>query len=302
MLINFDRQARPYSELYGHLKDRNLISATERKFGRRDSMMMARCALREGISGGPSDDYFVSMVINSQAPGPLAMDLGSGRFTRPNRVGDIIIAPPSAYVHCDGPGPFESLIVSFPGEEMNRQLKEFVGHDRVDFSFLHSRTHRDSQLEMLMRSLWVNLNSCSDSSSLVIDGLFMAFIGRLLGVAQHQVIRPPRRAVLGTQPMRKCLDYMREHLNERIGLDELSIVTGISLSHLAKLFKRTTGLTLHQQLMLFRVARAKDLIDMQKSSSLAQIAHDCGFTDQAHLTRCFHQVIGTTPAAYRRNR
>ncbi|MFP3648907.1 AraC family transcriptional regulator [Paraburkholderia sp. SIMBA_054] len=33
---------------------------------------------------------------------------------------------------------------------------------------------------------------------------------------------------------------------------------------------------------------------------IARIAGDCGFTDQAHLTRRFRQAYGLTPARHRR--
>jgi AraC-like DNA-binding protein len=34
--------------------------------------------------------------------------------------------------------------------------------------------------------------------------------------------------------------------------------------------------------------------------SIAQIAFDCGFGSQEHLTRIFKRVCGATPAAYRK--
>jgi AraC-like DNA-binding protein len=35
---------------------------------------------------------------------------------------------------------------------------------------------------------------------------------------------------------------------------------------------------------------------------LGQIALDCGLADQAHLSRLFKQMVGDTPAAWRRAR
>jgi len=35
---------------------------------------------------------------------------------------------------------------------------------------------------------------------------------------------------------------------------------------------------------------------------LSQLALDCGFTDQPHLTRLFRRIVGITPAAWRRLR
>ena len=35
---------------------------------------------------------------------------------------------------------------------------------------------------------------------------------------------------------------------------------------------------------------------------ISAIALSCGFADQSHLTRVFHAVAGTSPAAWRRQR
>lgn len=35
------------------------------------------------------------------------------------------------------------------------------------------------------------------------------------------------------------------------------------------------------------------------SRQLGSIALDCGFSDQAHFTRSFRQVVGQTPRAFR---
>ncbi|WP_229410309.1 helix-turn-helix domain-containing protein [Massilia sp. YMA4] len=36
------------------------------------------------------------------------------------------------------------------------------------------------------------------------------------------------------------------------------------------------------------------------AGELAQVALDCGYFDQSHLIRDFHDFAGTTPAAWRR--
>jgi AraC family transcriptional regulator len=35
-----------------------------------------------------------------------------------------------------------------------------------------------------------------------------------------------------------------------------------------------------------------------RTLSLAQIAVECGFHDQPHLTKAFRKLLGTTPAAH----
>jgi AraC family transcriptional regulator len=60
-----------------------------------------------------------------------------------------------------------------------------------------------------------------------------------------------------------------------------------------------TGLAPHQWLVQQRIAKAKDLLT-RSSQSLADIASDCGFSDQSHFTRVFLRAVGATPAEWRR--
>jgi transcriptional regulator GlxA family with amidase domain len=48
-----------------------------------------------------------------------------------------------------------------------------------------------------------------------------------------------------------------------------------------------------------RVKRAKELL-RGTSTSIAEIALACGFSDQSHLTRVFSKTFGISPGAWRR--
>ena len=57
----------------------------------------------------------------------------------------------------------------------------------------------------------------------------------------------------------------------------------------------------HQWQTKTRVERAKQLL-LKNDASLTAIAVETGFSDQAHFTRVFRKVVGTTPAQWRRSR
>ena len=65
------------------------------------------------------------------------------------------------------------------------------------------------------------------------------------------------------------------------------------------LFKRSTGLPPHQYVIRERTEKAKALL-FKTDLPISVVARDCGFSDQAHLTRHFKRAVGTTPARFRR--
>ena len=74
---------------------------------------------------------------------------------------------------------------------------------------------------------------------------------------------------------------------------------GHSVSHFARSFKASFGVTTHQWLIGRRIERAKELLALT-DTPLAEVAGHSGFGDQAAFTRTFHHVVGATPGQWRR--
>ena len=65
------------------------------------------------------------------------------------------------------------------------------------------------------------------------------------------------------------------------------------------------GIAPYRYLMQQRVERAKQLLKQQAVKqqilSISDIALDCGFANQTHLTKVFRQITGTTPKVYQQH-
>lgn len=87
-------------------------------------------------------------------------------------------------------------------------------------------------------------------------------------------------------------------LNSPASIEEIAKACGLSTGHFSRAFKRRTGRSPHQWIILHRIGAAKALIDLG-NLSLAEIALACQFSDQSHLTRAFVNVTGMTPGRWR---
>jgi AraC-like DNA-binding protein len=74
---------------------------------------------------------------------------------------------------------------------------------------------------------------------------------------------------------------------------------GRSRRHLASRFREQIGLTPKTVARIFRFERAVALLQ-RGDVSLAELAFECGYYDQAHLNRDFRDFAGRSPAAYAR--
>lgn len=98
--------------------------------------------------------------------------------------------------------------------------------------------------------------------------------------------------------LRMAREYMEDLLPESPQLTGIAAMIGVTPAHLATAFRRAHGCTAGDYLRKRRVERACRLLTQKLP--LATVAADCGFCDQSHFTRTFLQVMGVTPAAYRK--
>src|SRR5690606_30703536 len=86
------------------------------------------------------------------------------------------------------------------------------------------------------------------------------------------------------------------------GIGGIVRATGYSHRALIALFRRSVGLTPGDYRRILRFRAALGLIGSAGAPSLAAIAAEAGYSDQAHFTREFRACAGVTPGEYRRRR
>ena len=108
-------------------------------------------------------------------------------------------------------------------------------------------------------------------------------------------MRSPPRAV------RRSIEYINTNIADAIRLRDIAAAVGMSMFHLSRTFRASTGMTLHRYLTRARVERVKALL-LDSDQSLALIADATGFSDQSHMSKTFKRFTGTTPRLFRRTR
>jgi AraC-like DNA-binding protein len=81
-------------------------------------------------------------------------------------------------------------------------------------------------------------------------------------------------------------------------VDELAAETGWSRRHLLTRFRDQVGLAPKATGRVLRFERASGLV-VAGTSSLADVAATCGYSDQPHLVREFRALAGVTPTGFR---
>lgn len=94
------------------------------------------------------------------------------------------------------------------------------------------------------------------------------------------------------------VDLLQRHWAEKLTIPELADRFHVGTTKLKKDFKRITAETLHGYQLRMQLQAARSRIGSSELP-LAQIASECGFTDESHLIRTFRKLLGITPGEYR---
>ncbi|MBO7336771.1 MAG: helix-turn-helix transcriptional regulator [Lachnospiraceae bacterium] len=93
--------------------------------------------------------------------------------------------------------------------------------------------------------------------------------------------------------------YINEHCSEDLSLDSVVKLSGFSKSHFFRLFKDFTGTTYYEYLQKKRMSNA-ELMLIDTSDSVANIAMKSGYNSLATFNRVFKESHNCTPTEYRR--
>ena len=98
--------------------------------------------------------------------------------------------------------------------------------------------------------------------------------------------------------VQKCVDYIEQHLADKIRAADLARMAGYDEYYLTRRFKRETGLSVTNYVKFAKIERAKVLLD-STGLSVQAIADALGFTTRSYFIQCFRAVTGQTPTQWR---
>lgn len=100
-----------------------------------------------------------------------------------------------------------------------------------------------------------------------------------------------------SKAVRRAREFLMQRLDEQVSLQDIAAVSELTPYRIYRAFQKEVGMTPHEFQRQARISLATSKI--RNGESLAGIAAEAGFTDQAHFTRSFYRQLGVTPGVYR---
>ncbi|MBB3108149.1 YesN/AraC family two-component response regulator [Paenibacillus phyllosphaerae] len=100
-----------------------------------------------------------------------------------------------------------------------------------------------------------------------------------------------------SRKIRETMDYISAHCSEELSAESIAIHLGISGEHLRHLFKQETGQTLLDYITIYRIEKAKSLLE-SGHFKLYEISRNVGYKSSHYFSKVFSKLVGMSPLDY----
>jgi len=108
-----------------------------------------------------------------------------------------------------------------------------------------------------------------------------------------------RKEIIFSKHIILCLDYIFEHLNESITINQIADYIHINDTYLSKLFKKETSMTIGEYIQAKKIEVAENMLKYSDYSCV-DIANYLAFSSHSYFIQVFKRHTSLTPNAYRK--
>lgn len=256
--------------------------------------------------GGPFEavfgtryDHMACMVLSTL---PFII---SGYFSRDNvtgesgDVGTLTFMPAGTSMYQRSAGvPVRVVRCTFEADRFKTATEHGSDWDRRELTACLDI--RGTRLGETMLRLAQEIEAPGFASGIIVESCALGVMGevaRYLRRARDQ--KQATLAVLARWQLHRLNQYLNEFEGHSPTVSDLAEQCGVSEAHLSRLFKATTGMTVHDYVVDVRVKRAKAYL-ADTNLALKEISSRLGFSHPAGFSVSFRKAVGETPRGYRK--
>lgn len=251
---------------------------------------------------------FDDLVITSMIRGKKIMHL-SNKPSFDYLPGQTVIVPPQETMVIDFPeattdNPTQCIALAIDDtyirdtvNYLNHYYNSGEEHQNWQLSFRQYHFENNHEITELINKLIRICSSSDKSKNIYADLQLKELLIRLLQSQQlGQAEEGSGNSVNGNR-QHFVLNYIREHLTEKIAVDALSRKAYLSRNLFFRWFREQFGITPVEYVNKERIKLAKQLL-AKPQNNIYDVSKLCGFTDVNYFIRVFRKLEGTTPKVY----
>jgi AraC family transcriptional regulator len=241
-----------------------------------------------------------SLVLFIRTPKEFELQCDAVNRVVPPRTGSILVVPAGSPARWRWSSHSDSLHVFLEPGVIARVAAEWFDLDPARVSVPPLDGLDFPQLRAAMLAVNDELTADAPGGRLAAESLANLLAVHLIRTTSAP--RPPVGRTAGALPqgkLRAVVEYIEEHLDTGLTLEQMAAAAHLSAYHFARQFKAATGQPPHQYVIARRVERSQQLLQGVGDYPLAEVAARAGFSDQSVFCLHFKRLVGVTPRQFR---
>jgi AraC family transcriptional regulator len=231
----------------------------------------------------------------------LRQEIEGQVIERISEPGATSLIPANQKVTTEASGPLCAAVLFVPHAFLSRVIAEHWEADPRNVEIVRQTAVRDSVVKSVVTNLVLEEQRGSPSGHLYAESACEFLAHHIVHMYSSLAAHPPRRSGgLPAHALNRILDYVEENLAQRIALQQLSALAGVSARHFERAFRQAVGVPPHEYVLQRRIDSAQHLLLSRSKFTVGEIAARVGFSSSSHLAHAFRRNTGYSPTAYRR--
>lgn len=186
--------------------------------------------------------------------------------------------------------PWSIYWVHFTGDVAEKLYERFLQHDQP---FVHNIPYDENRIKLFEQIYSILEHGFNDREMEIMNFNLLHFISSLI---YYKEANP---AVYNTDSISSSIFFMKQHINDKFGIEELAAQQNISVSHYSRSFKQKTGSSPINYFNQLKVQKSCQYLYFT-DRSIKEICTELGFEDQYYFSRLFRNIIGISPSKYKK--
>ncbi|MDX5628421.1 MULTISPECIES: AraC family transcriptional regulator [unclassified Brenneria] len=155
---------------------------------------------------------------------------------------------------------------------------------------IYDLSQSQEKIENIFDLFWCGYLSSSGKSELM--ALLLLNILDFLSAGVH--VRAGKSGLLSS----KIMQQIEEGYLYKLSLQDMAKKLGVSASYASRTFRKETGGTIQEYILIRRIKHASELLEYT-SLSVAEVAAQSGFNYTTYFIKCFNEIVGCAPLKYK---
>lgn len=157
----------------------------------------------------------------------------------------------------------------------------------------HMLLHDSDDTYQCLRRLIMEVDKKSKQTDFMVQLLLSEYIIRVAGLAEIDYTESDQ------QYTSRVISYIHQNYDREVSVAEIADAVHLHPGYLQRVFKVSTGKSIHEFLVSYRMKKAKAML-AETDISITDIPHYIGMNSQQYFSTTFKKYVQCTPSAYRK--